>query len=184
MDIGIDEVGRGSLAGPLVIGAVALSKPINGLKDSKKLTPLQRQRIAKEVYAKAEAAALGWVWPHEIDELGLTKATTLAIERALSLISLPIERIIIDGKFNFLVGNDKALTVVGADNTVPSVSAASVIAKVARDEYMRHIDQYFPDYSFAKHVGYGTAEHLKAIASNGPCPLHRLSFRPLSYQED
>jgi len=180
MQIGIDEVGRGSLAGPLVVGAVALKKEIRGLKDSKKLTPKERSKIAKEIIDKADATSLGWVWPHEIDDLGLTQAITLAITRALSLISGPIESIIIDGSYNFLHGNNLVTTLIGADNLIPAVSAASVIAKVARDNYMQSISSYWPLYDFSSHVGYGTKYHMEAINKNGPCAIHRLSFRPVT----
>src|ERR1700678_4175456 len=102
MVIGIDEVGRGCLAGPLVIGAVSLRSDIHGLKDSKLLTNNQRERLAVQIYFEAAEAALGWVWPHEIDELGLTKATTLAIKRALGLVIGQIDSIVIDGNYNYL----------------------------------------------------------------------------------
>ena len=180
MQIGIDEVGRGSLAGPLVVGAVGLSSSLPGLKDSKQLSKAIRERIAEIIYSRAEVATLGWVWPHEIDLIGLTAATTLAIKRALAEITLPIDSIIIDGKFNFLPGNKLVETLVKADERVPSVSAASVIAKVARDNYMSYLSNYFPDYGFDNHVGYGTKSHISAIIANGPCVLHRLSFAPMS----
>jgi ribonuclease HII len=180
MIVGIDEVGRGCLAGPLVIGAVALDTPIIGLKDSKLLSKVRRNQIAEIIYLKAEAAALGWVWPHEIDELGLTRATTLAITRALEQIQGPIEDIIIDGNYNYLPNNELARTLIKADMLIPSVSAASVIAKVARDNYMTSFGAYFPVYDFAAHVGYGTKSHMSAILANGPCALHRLTFAPLS----
>lgn len=180
MQIGIDEVGRGSLAGPLVIGAVGLSKPIKGLKDSKQLSIAQREALSKDIYHHAKAASLGWVWPHEIDTLGLTAAMTLGIKRALASINDHIDSIIIDGNYNFLPEADKVSCLIHADQLIPSVSAASIIAKVARDNYMRHISSFFPDYDFASHVGYGTSIHLQKIADFGPCVLHRLSFRPLS----
>jgi ribonuclease HII len=180
MQLGIDEVGRGCLAGPLVVGVVGLSNNIEGLKDSKLLSKTKRQQLAKLIYAQAEAATLGWVWPHELDELGLTRAMTLAINRALSQIDTPISSIIIDGNYNYLKDNDLATTLINADALVPAVSAASIIAKVARDNYMAAISDYFPDYDFASHVGYGTKQHLLAIENNGPCVLHRMTFRPLS----
>ena len=152
MQIGVDEVGRGSLAGPLVIGAVSLSSQIQGLKDSKLLTRLRRESLAKEVYFKSEYCSLGWVWPHEIDDLGLTKATRLAILRALSSVKEANYEVIIDGKYDFLGSKYNVKTIVKADNLIPSVSAASIIAKVARDNYMRSIDKYFSGYDFKSHV--------------------------------
>jgi ribonuclease HII len=180
MQVGIDEVGRGCLAGPLVIGAVILSRPIEGLKDSKLLSKNKREELNLIIYNEARAASLGWVWPHEIDSLGLTKATTLAINRALALIKVDYSTVLIDGGFNYLKDNPKAITMIKADNLVPEVSAASIIAKVARDNYMDNISEYFPQYSFTKHVGYGTSLHIDAITKFGPCVLHRLSFKPLT----
>jgi ribonuclease HII len=180
MDVGVDEVGRGSLAGPLVVGLVALGKDIPGLKDSKLLSPKQREILSSQIYAKARTTSLGWAWPHEIDQIGLTKATTLAIKRALKLIRLPVRLIILDGNYNYLDGYTNVITMINADELVPAVSAASIIAKVARDNYMRNMARYFPNYSFNIHVGYGTKAHLLAISTNGPCCLHRLSFSPFS----
>lgn len=180
MVLGIDEVGRGCLAGPLVVGAVSLKKDIPGLKDSKLLSRKQRDVLAIQIYQEAETATLGWVWPHEIDDIGLTKATTLAIKRALSLIDKTIDSIILDGNFNYLPDYPSVKTLVNADALIPSVSAASIIAKVARDNYMRSIAQYFPLYGFDLHVGYGTKIHLLAITASGPCSLHRLSFSPFN----
>ena len=180
MQLGIDEVGRGSLAGPLVIGAVCLDTPLPGLKDSKLLTIIERQRLAKLIYAKSNVTSLGWVWPHEIDEYGLTKATTLAIKRALAQITPIITSIIIDGSYNYLPDSEIVKTMIKADQLVPSVSAASIIAKVARDNYMRNLSKYFPNYDFGSHVGYGTKVHMLAIKQYGPCVLHRRSFAPLT----
>ncbi|MHB1864600.1 MAG: ribonuclease HII [Candidatus Saccharimonadales bacterium] len=177
MVIGIDEVGRGSLAGPLVIGAVSLDIRLKGLKDSKLLTAAQRNVMATEIYALSELASLGWCWPEEIDSLGLTKATTLAISRALLDVDTSKADIIIDGNFNYLPHITTARSLIKADNLIPSVSAASIIAKVARDNYMRSIAQYFPGYGFELHVGYGTKYHLSRLASLGPCAIHRLSFK-------
>jgi|SRR5665213_899067 len=180
MQVGIDEVGRGCLAGPLVIGAVILKEPIEGLKDSKLLSKKRRLELSEIIYREALAATLGWVWPHEIDILGLTEATRLAITRAIDLITIEYTSILIDGNTNYLKDNPKAITMIKADNLIPEVSAASIIAKVARDSYMEEIAEYFPEYSFSDHVGYGTASHMAAISSYGPCVLHRLSFKPLS----
>jgi ribonuclease HII len=179
MIVGLDEVGRGCWAGPLVAGAVLLGVPIKGLKDSKKLTKLQREKLDAEIRVSALAFGLGWVAAEEIDKVGLTEAVRLAMERALQEITVPYQQIIIDGNYNFFANNPKSTAVVGADNTVPSVSAASIIAKVARDKYMTDIAKQFPAYGFEKHVGYGTAAHQLALQSNGLTELHRRCFKPI-----
>ena len=177
MVVGIDEVGRGSLAGPLVIGIVALNEPISGLRDSKKLSKAKRLSFAIEIYKQAAEATLGWVWPHEIDSLGLTEATSLSIKRALALLKKQPDRVILDGNYNYLPNHPNVETIIGADDTIPEVSAASIIAKVARDSYMQLMDNHFPDYDFKTNVGYGTASHINLIRENGPCVLHRTSFK-------
>ncbi len=179
MVVGIDEVGRGCWAGPLVAGAVLLSTPIAGLKDSKKLSKLQRERLDAEIRVSAAAWGLGWVTPQEIDTVGLTAAVRLAMERACAAIAAPYDEIIIDGNLNFFASNPKAKAVIGADNVVPAVSAASIIAKVARDRYMVEQAVLFPGYGFDKHVGYGTAIHSAALREHGVCSLHRQSFKPV-----
>lgn len=178
--VGIDEVGRGCWAGPLVVGAVILNSPVEGLKDSKKLTRNQRESLAEHIKRSAICSSLGWVWPPEIDGLGLTKATTLAIRRALEQIEHEYDEVIIDGKFNFLADNPKCRAIIKADDAVSAVSAASVMAKVARDGYMRSLVEQFPDYGFDSHVGYGTKKHLKSITDYGLLDIHRKSFKPLA----
>jgi ribonuclease HII len=178
--VGVDEVGRGCLAGPMVIGAVILDVPIKGLKDSKLLSKKTRQRLEVEIKLMATAWGLGWVSAKEIDELGLTKATTLAITRALEQISEPYDQIIIDGSVNFLPDNPKVLTMIKADNLVSAASAASILAKCARDDYMNEPAKSYPNYGFDKHVGYGTKAHMDSISAHGACELHRLSFKPLN----
>lgn len=178
--VGIDEVGRGCWAGPLVAGAVILNSPINGLKDSKKLSKKQRQKLTAEIQVQAAAIGLGWVQPSEIDEIGLTEAVRLAMQRALDQITLNYEEIIIDGNLNFLNNNSRAKAVIKADDTVPAVSAASIVAKVARDNYMSEISVTYPDYGFASHVGYGTAMHLERLKLHGVSNLHRRSFKPIA----
>jgi ribonuclease HII len=176
--IGIDEVGRGPWAGPLVVGAVILGADIKGLTDSKALTGPVRRRLATEIRNNALMCNTGWVWPDEIDDLGLTAATRLAIERALEGVTI-YDQIIIDGSVNYLPGNKKVSTLVKADCIVPAVSAASIVAKVVRDEYMAEQAQKYPQYGFDKHVGYGTARHIKAIAEYGLTLLHRRSYKPI-----
>jgi ribonuclease HII len=179
MIVGIDEVGRGCWAGPLVAGAVLLGKPIAGLKDSKLLSRLRREKLDAEIRVSAAAFGLGWVTPLEIDQLGLTLAVKLAMERALAQILTPYEKIIVDGNYNFFADNPKSSALIGADNLIPEVSAASIIAKVARDRFMADVSLQFPGYGFEKHVGYGTALHRLAIKTNGVTDLHRRSFKPI-----
>jgi ribonuclease HII len=180
MIVGIDEVGRGCWAGPLVAGAVLLDVPILGLKDSKKLSKKQRERLDAEIRVSAKAYGIGWVSVAEVDELGLTKAVGLAMHRAMEQITDDYESMIIDGNINYFAENPKAVAVIAADNTVPAVSAASIIAKVARDKYMADVSATFPAYGFDKHVGYGTAAHIAALKLHGLTELHRLSFKPVA----
>lgn len=184
MIVGIDEVGRGPWAGPLVFGAVVLgSASIDGLTDSKKLTKKRREALSEEILAHAAAVGLGWVSATEIDEIGLSRALTLACRRALEAITVPYEQIIIDGTINFLKDTGKGpyvTTMAKADLLVPSVSAASIVAKVARDRFMAAQDVIYPGYRFGAHAGYGTAIHRQAIAELGITPLHRRSFAPIA----
>ncbi len=179
--VGIDEVGRGCWAGPLVAGAVVLGAPIAGLKDSKKLSKSQRQKLAAIIQAEARSIGLGWVTPQEVDALGLTEAVRLAMQRALSQISVDFNEIIIDGNLNFLTDETRARAVIKADDSVPAVSAASIVAKVARDMYMAGaMHAKYPQYHFDKHVGYGTAAHVKALREFGPSSIHRFSYKPVA----
>jgi ribonuclease HII len=182
--VGIDEVGRGCWAGPLVAGAVILDQPIKGLKDSKKLSKKQREQLASRVRLEAAAVGLGWVSPTEVDEMGLTRAVRLAMERALEEVRVSYVKgfdvIIIDGNLNFFPENPKARAVVKADDSVPAVSAASIVAKVDRDNYMLEIAEQYPDYGFDRHVGYGTALHLERLRLYGISDLHRTSFKPVA----
>src|SRR3990170_7772429 len=175
--IGIDEAGRGAWAGPLVAAAVFLQSPIVGLTDSKLLTRLQRIKLAEEIRNSA-LVGIGWVSPVEIDELGLTAATSLAMEQALAQIKHQDIEIIIDGHLNYLPKFANVKTLIRADLLVPAVSAASIVAKVARDQFMTEIAQKFPKYGFEKHVGYGTRLHQDMLKSHGICELHRKSYRP------
>ncbi|HEX7483514.1 MAG TPA: ribonuclease HII [Candidatus Saccharimonadales bacterium] len=184
MILGIDEVGRGPWAGPLVIGAVVLgSASIDGLTDSKKLTKKRRGELDVIIREQADGYGLGWVSAAEIDEIGLSAALVLATKRAVEQVSAPYHEIIIDGTINFLKDTSKGqyvTTLKKADLLIPSVSAASIIAKVARDNYMAEQDEAYPGYKFSSHVGYGTAVHRTAIEQLGVTPLHRLSFAPLA----
>src|SRR6266540_2646604 len=174
MIIGVDEVGRGCLAGPLVAGAVLLGKPIRGLKDSKQLTKAEREKFDARIRARAIAYGLGWVSADELDTVGLTEAVRRAMQRAVAqLLETPVEysEIIIDGNYNFLRDIPLTRPIIKADATVPAVSAASIIAKVARDTYMAEAAKDFPGYKFESHVGYGTAFHRQALIELGMCSL-------------
>lgn len=179
MILGVDEVGRGCLAGPLVAGAVILHAPISGLRDSKKLTKQQRTELDGIIRAKAMAFGLGWVSVEELDAVGLTQAVRLAMRRAVAAVMAPYQQIIIDGNYNFLRDHPKSSCLVKADDTVPAVSAASILAKVARDTYMAKAAAHYPHYSFERHVGYGTRAHIEALRTHGACALHRRSFAPI-----
>ena len=191
MILGIDEVGRGPWAGPLVVGAVILGgAEIDGLDDSKKLTKKRREALDVEIREKAAAWALGWVSTQELDEAGMSEALRLATRRAVEQIqaqcrqqNLAFSEIIIDGKVNFLRGTalEKFVaTMPKADGLIPSVSAASIVAKVARDQFMAEQDAVYPGYGFKSNAGYGVAKHRAAIERLGVTPLHRLSFAPLA----
>ena len=196
--LGIDEVGRGPWAGPLVIGAVILPPHtednsaddnlswIDELTDSKKLTAKKREALNEIILEKALATGLGWVTSKELDEVGLSNALKLAARRAVEEVQkkkVPFSEIVIDGTINFLSGTrlEKYVTILPkADYLVKEVSAASIIAKVARDHYMEELGKKYPAYGFEKHVGYGTAAHKKALEAEGPCEEHRFSFRPVA----
>lgn len=183
MILGIDEAGRGPWAGPLVVGAVVLGDAnIEGLDDSKKLTKKRRELLAAVIHEQAASVGIGWVSANEIDELGLSEALRLATRRAVEQINTSFHEIIIDGTINFLTGTPlegHVTTLAKADSLIASVSAASIVAKVARDEYMAKEDSVYPGYEFSSHSGYGTAKHRAAIKTLGVTPLHRLSFAPL-----
>ena len=193
MILGIDEVGRGPYAGPLVIGACILgdwqnsddAEWIEKLTDSKKLSAKRREELYVLIKEKALAAATGWVSSAEIDEVGLSEALRLATRRAVEQIQktkVPFSEIIIDGTMNFLVDTklEKYVsTLKKGDFLVKEISAASILAKVERDKYMAELDAVYPEYGFGKHVGYGTAAHQKAMEEFGLTPEHRRSFRPV-----
>ena len=195
MILGIDEVGRGPWAGPLVVGAVILGgAEIDGLDDSKKLTKQRREALDVEIREKAAAWALGWVSAQELDDIGMSEALRLATRRAVEQIqtqcrqqNLAFSEVIIDGKVNFLRGTalERYVTAMAkADGLVPSVSAASIVAKVARDQFMAEQDAVYPGYGFASNAGYGVVKHRAAIERLGVTPLHRLSFAPLAKYAD
>ena len=185
--LGIDEVGRGPLAGPLVVGAVILPPEIkpwfSELKDSKKLTSKKREELNSIILAES-TTGLGWVPARELDELGISSALKLATKRAVKSVQAlhaPFSQIIIDGKVNFLADTpleNYVSTCIKADDKIREVSAASIIAKVARDHYMMNLATKYPEYGFDKHVGYGTKAHVAAIYQYGLTGEHRKSFEP------
>ena len=183
MILGIDEVGRGAWAGPLVVGAVVLgTAEIVGLNDSKLLTTKKREILNDEILIKADGVGLGWVDAEELDKIGLSEALRVATRRAVEQIDSPYHEIIIDGTINFLDGTSKGqyvTTLKKADQLVPSVSAASIVAKVARDKYMQEQDKNYPGYGFRRNVGYGTKLHIDGINNVGISKIHRMSFKPI-----
>ena len=181
----MDEAGRGPLAGPVCAAAVILDpdRPVEGLADSKRLTAGARERLAAELEVRALAFGLGWADVAEIDAVNIRQATFLAMRRALVALGVPPARVRVDG--NALPPADglgfecEWEAVVGGDATVAEISAASILAKTARDAYMREAARAYPGYGFEEHKGYGTAAHIQALAALGPSPLHRMSFAPL-----
>lgn len=178
---GIDEVGRGCLAGPLTVAAVVLpvACELTAVQDSKRLTSKQRLEAAAQVKRCALAVGIGWVSSGEVDELGLTAAQQRAAQRALAQIGLP-DAIILDGTHNYLGGAVPVQMVPKGDQTCLAVAAASVVAKVSRDRYMELLHRQLPDYGFAKHKGYGSQEHLQALQRLGASVYHRRSYQPVS----
>jgi len=183
---GVDEAGRGPLAGPVVAGAVILDPDhqIDGLADSKVLTEGQREMLADAIRQHAIAWSVAWADSHEIDRLNILQATCLAMRRAILGLRLTPVRVEIDGNRlpNLMFGHRQVEgnAVIGGDSLVPSISAASIIAKVHRDGMMRSFDRLYPDYGFSRHKGYGTEAHRDALSRFGPCPQHRQTFRPIS----
>ncbi|MBS0003309.1 MAG: ribonuclease HII [Thioalkalivibrio sp.] len=178
---GVDEVGRGPLAGPVVAAAVILPEPcaVVGLADSKQLDAPRREALAAILREEAEAWALGSASAAEIDRLNIHHATLLAMRRAvLALPGLPGE-LMVDGRFT-PEGPWRATAVIGGDGSIPAISAASIIAKVARDALLVELHDRYPVYGFDRHVGYATPEHLRALERHGPCPEHRRSFAPVA----
>jgi ribonuclease HII len=177
---GVDEAGRGPLAGPVSAAAVILdpARPIQGLDDSKKLTPARRDALDLEIRERALAWAVAWASAEEIDRINILQASMLAMQRAVAALSIRPRRVLVDGNRCPDVGCE-ARAVIGGDGLVPSIGAASILAKVARDRLMCELDRTFPGYGFAGHKGYPTRAHIEALRRLGPCPEHRRSFGPV-----
>lgn len=182
---GVDEAGRGPLAGPVVAAAVILDpkRPIRGLRDSKQLPAHERTRLAQRIRERALAVAIAEADHHEIDLFNILQATLLAMKWALLDLPTRPSEIMIDGncapQLYDCFGDCKVTTIVSGDALVPCISAASIIAKTHRDALMRRLDQDHPGYGLAMHFGYGTRAHLSALVRLGPSPIHRRSFNPL-----
>jgi len=177
---GVDEAGRGPLAGSVVAAAVILNPahPIAGLRDSKKLSPRRRAELARQIRSGALAWAVGRASVEEIDAYNILQASLLAMRRAISQLQPPPCQVLVDGTHD----PQPCLpvtTIPGGDNIEPCISAASILAKECRDEEMRELDRRFPGYGLAQHKGYPTREHLVALARLGPSPMHRRSFAPV-----
>jgi ribonuclease HII len=182
---GVDEAGRGPLAGPVVAAAVILRRGqrIDGVADSKTLDPQERTRLSAIIRRDALCFGIGWADRAEIDALNILQATFLAMRRAVLAMALVPDHLLVDGnRLPNLTGLGSHLTaraIIGGDATSPAISAASILAKTARDDYMNQMDTLYPQYAFASHKGYCTPTHQRLLALHGPCPLHRQTFAPV-----
>ncbi len=175
---GVDEAGRGPLAGPVVAAAVIFSYLPQGLgiRDSKKLSPARRTALVFDIYSKAASVGVGIAWPAEIDSLNIHRASLLAMERAVASLVIAPDFILVDGKFPTSLETPQ-LPVISGDSLSVSIAAASIIAKTTRDRLMVAYDRLYPGYGFAGHKGYPTKDHYAALEKLGPLPIHRRSFR-------
>lgn len=178
--VGVDEAGRGPLAGPVVAAAVLLdpARPIEGLTDSKKLSAKRRERFDERIRAEALAFAIARVEPAEIDRINILQASLAAMVRAVAALPVPAQAVRVDGNRAPDFGVP-AEALVGGDALDPAISAASILAKVDRDRLLVAMEDEYPGYGFAAHKGYGTRAHLEALTRLGPCPAHRRSFAPV-----
>jgi ribonuclease HII len=178
---GVDEAGRGPLAGPVVAAAVILDdqNPIRGLADSKVLTARKREQLYDEIRAKALCCSIAQASVEEIDQINILQATMLAMRRAVEGLRLKPAKVLVDGN-RLPVLDALAEAIVKGDSKVAAISAASILAKVTRDRWCAELDAQYPQYGFAGHKGYGTAEHLRALQTHGACPQHRRSFAPVA----
>lgn len=178
---GVDEAGRGCLAGPVVAAAVILPQSdvvIGKLDDSKKLSAVVRQELERGIKESALAWSLGVAWPPEIDQINILQATLQAMRRALDKLGIEPDLVLVDGNQSPSL-SVPCRCVPGGDGTVPAISAASIVAKVFRDRLMDHLDRKYPGYGFQGHKGYGTKAHMQKLQALGPCPIHRRSFGPV-----
>ena len=175
---GIDEAGRGPLAGPVVVGAVIMPKDsfIEGVNDSKKISEKKREKIYDQILDEAIAYSIGVIDRDTIDEINILNATKLGVKKAVSTLKQRPEVIMVDALTGIDTDGIPYISVVKGDAKNYSIAAASIIAKVTRDRMMKEWDEVYPDYGFAKHKGYGTAEHIRIIKEKGPCLIHRKSF--------
>ncbi|WP_045221020.1 ribonuclease HII [Desulfonatronum thioautotrophicum] len=175
---GVDEAGRGCLAGPVVAGAVILpaAYDLPGLTDSKKLRAGARERMALAIRGQALSWSLGLAWPREIEQVNILRASLLAMARAVRTLKVPPDALIIDGPHRVPLDLPQQAR-IKADATVPAVSAASILAKTYRDKLLTALDRRYPGYDFAIHKGYPTARHLEALRRHGPAPVHRRTFK-------
>lgn len=178
---GVDEAGRGPLAGPVVAAAVILDelKPIAGLNDSKKLTEKRREKLYDEILAKALCCSIAEASVQEIDSLNILQATLLAMRRAVDGLRLKPVKVLVDGN-RLPVLDVRAEAIVQGDALIPAISAASILAKVHRDRLCAQLHAQYPIYGFDRHKGYGTVVHLQALREHGPTPWHRMSFAPVA----
>jgi ribonuclease HII len=176
--IGIDEVGRGALAGPLVVCGLRLNKRVKGLKDSKKLSTANRRLLARRL-DKTTTYLLVSCSAEDIDRNGLSECMRRACAIIMIMLGGEHEEIVIDGNVNYAIACPTSRALVKADSTIPAVMAASIVAKVWRDAYMSELSPHYAVYDFHKHVGYGTKKHLAALDVYGPCDLHRKTFAPI-----
>ncbi len=182
---GIDEAGRGPLAGPVVAAAVILQpdRPLDGVNDSKKLSERQRERLFEQIQQQARAIGVGTVDAATIDRINILQATRQAMLEAVQQLALQPDLLLIDG-ITPIATQLPQQTIKQGDQRSASIAAASIIAKVTRDRLMLDYDQQFPQYGFARHKGYGSAAHLAALRNHGPCPIHRLSFGGVLLQKN
>ncbi len=187
---GIDEAGRGPLAGPVVAACVVIDDSfridcdeLKLIADSKKLSAKKREKLFKIIKEKALAVQIGVINNREIDRVNILQASFLAMKKAVNLLEKNPDYLLVDGHFKIPKMNINQSAIIRGDSFVFSIAAASIIAKVSRDWLMCQYDKKYPIYNFAKHKGYGTKEHLKKIKEFGPCPIHRLSFAPFKIKK-
>lgn len=178
MPAGVDEVGRGCLAGPVVAAAVVLPARValDGLNDSKKLTPEKRRELYPKILQQAHACAVAWVEVREIEAINILQASLKAMRLALEQLSVPVDYVLIDGRDRIPEVNVQQMPIIGGDGRSVSIAAASIIAKVTRDRLMRLYSRRYPGYFFEDNKGYGTQAHRDALQTLGPCPIHRRTF--------